>query len=303
MPLLNLLFVKAFTDYKVHVYFKIDKFITYLRFGLPLFFISLSDLLLKSIDKLMIAKMVGLEPLGMYTLVGMVGNYTTEASKNFNIVVTPYFLEDHGRTNDVRKVSRYLVLSAEMMSCIMAIVLGAIYIVMPVFTACILPRFSPAVTATRISLLALFFQVASPQSMNFLIAMNKQRRILAIMGLGVIVSATANYYLIGAGFGISGAAMAAAISSFTVFFAMTCSAVKMFSDLREGAYFFLRIMVPPLLICATVLCLGEFIRADDVHGTVLKLAIFILLSIPVMVHMNTRTNFIKTIVAIFTRKA
>ena len=299
MPVLNVMFIRLFSPYQIRYDLKLNKLISYIRFGLPIFLGNVVDQLLKSIDKIMIAKMMGLVPVGLYSLTSMATNYTTEASKNFSIVITPYFLEDYGKSKDIRKVSKYLVTSAEIMSCFMATLLGAIYLAVPVFVTHILPQFKDGIMAMRISLLAAFFQMASPQSTNFLIAVDKQMRLLVILGLGLLVNIVGNYLLLSHGYGISGASAATALSSLIIFLITTVYSMAHFAKMREMSALLLKIAFSLIFSITVCLLLERFVvYPHAVLETLMRLTLFILFSAPLIVATNRKTRVLNIMVSI-----
>lgn len=299
MPILNILFIRRFVTYDIKYKFNLRKLGRYIGFGFPLFITSILTMLLQSIDKIMIASFLGLETLGFYSVALMARGYSVGLSRNFNVVITPHFLKEFGKTQDLKTASKYLKTPAILMSICMALLLGFIYLIAPAFISVLLPKFTPGIPALKVLLVATFFYTASPQSDHFLIALNKQARLIPITCFVLVLNIAGNFLLIKNGYGITGIAVATTISAFAAF-----SITLFYALMHLGGIFnalkFVGIVISPLLYGSLIIvCLDRFIIADNVWVMILsKIVLFAVFFSPWVYKVNKTTGIIGMILAV-----
>ena len=283
MPILNVLFIRRFVDYDIKFRVNFTKLWVYIKFGFPLFVNSMLFMTLRSIDKIMIAKFLGLEALGFYSIALMTRAYGEGLSRNFNIVITPHFLEDYGSMGDIKLASKYLKVPARLMSTFMVMILGLVYISAPVVVELVLPKFIPGIMALKLLLVATFFYVASPQSNHFLITLNKQVRLIPISTFVIIVNVILNYFFIKSGYGITGVAVATGIASL-ISFLITLIYAMLHVDNIGKTIKFVGIVVFPLIYSAFILILLDkhLILENVIATAVVKALTFLVLCAPLV---------------------
>jgi len=295
MPVLNVLFIRRFVDYDLKYSFDLNKLSSYIRFGFPLFITSILLLVLQSVDKIMIAKFIGLEALGIYSIAVMAKSYSVGVSKNFNVVITPHFLEDYGRSNDMDRAMKYLKMPAEIMSTFMAFMLGAVYLVAPVFILKILPRYIDGINALKFMLLATYFHTASPQSDHFLIAMNKQARLIPIFSSVIFMNIILNYLFIRMGYGITGVAASTALASLAGFIITLVYALSHGTGFINTVRFVMYLFVPLIFSFLAINIIGRPVFLGNAWGdAVLKLLLFFVLYTPLLYVVDKRTSVLRT---------
>ncbi|MCK4852467.1 MAG: oligosaccharide flippase family protein [Candidatus Omnitrophica bacterium] len=295
MPVINVLFIRRFVDYDVKYRFNMKGLPGYIKFGFPLFITGVLAMILQSVDRIMIAKFLGLEALGFYSIALMARGYSVGLSRNFNVVITPHFLEDYGRTGDMATASKYLKIPAELMSTFMALLLGIVYIAAPPFVMHVLPGFTPGIMALKLLLLATFFYTASPQSEHFLIALNKQTRLVPIMGSVIVLDVVLNFLFIRMGFGITGVAAATAIASFAAFLITLIYAMAHIERIA-GTLSFVFLVIAPLVYSVVVLMAleGLITPGGPFLGAAVRSVLFVLLFLPWIIRVDRRTAILTT---------
>jgi O-antigen/teichoic acid export membrane protein len=260
------------------------------------------EMILQSIDRIMIAKYLGLKALGFYSVALMSRNYSEGVSKNFNVVITPHFLEDYGKTGNITTASKYLKTTAELMSSFMAYLLGLVYIVAPIFVVYVLPDFTQGIAALKYMLLTTFFYTASPQSQHFLIAMNKQSRLIPIACFAIVINIIFNLIFLKHGFGITGVAAATTIASLVVFLISLLYALMHIENITKALKFSILIM-SPLFYSAVILLAMEKMRFINPFLEIfIKGALFTLLFLPWVYRINKKTAILNTLKVIIAEK-
>lgn len=292
-PILNVLFITRYLKYDLRYTFNFEKLVSYIKFGFPLFIQGWMLMVLNSIDKIMISRMLGLEALGFYSIALMVKGYGANLPKNFSMVISPHLLEDFGRTQDVKKISRYITVPAFINAYFMSFVLGIVFIVSIPFVKMMLPKFVPGIDAMRVFLLAIFFFSLVPEASHSLIAMNKQIRILPILGIAILANIFFNYVFIKSGFNITGASMATSITGFIYFIFIFVYAMKHFESPMGIVKFLSKLFFPLLYSTLTLFIIEKTVHHPDlVLDAGLKLITFLIAFSPLVFYLNNKTRII-----------
>lgn len=297
-PVLNVYFIRRYISYNLRYRFDFENLFSYIKFGFPLFIQGWLLMFLNSIDKIMISSMLGLESLGFYSIALMVRGYGASLPKNFSMVISPHLLESYGQTKDIKNISRYITVPAFINAYFMSFVLGSVFIASIPFIIFVLPKFIPGIPAMRVFLLAIFFISLVPEASQSLIAMNKQVRLLPILGMAVLANAFFVYLFIKSGFGIVGASIATSISAFLYFILVLIYAMKHFETPSGIVRFILKIFFPLFYCVVVLLLLEKIVHANTLLvESALKLAIFFITFLPLLFYLNKETNIIGILVS------
>lgn len=290
MPVLNVLFIRRYITYELKFSFDLRGIYSSIRYGIPLFLISILNQILHSIDSLMIAGMLGFEQLGFYSIALMARSYGTGVSKNFIIIIQPYFLGDFNK-DDVSRSSRHVGIYSQVTAYFMTILLSIVFITAPVLIVAILPKFVPGIMAMRIFLLATFFFTVESYPNDLLVALEKQSKLIPVVGLSIFVNILLNYMFIKQGFGISGVAVATSISALISFLVIAVYALK-HSETAIGIMgFFVKIAIPMVYSAAALTAVYSFISFQNLFiEALLRLIVFMCLVIPLMLYLNRETG-------------
>jgi O-antigen/teichoic acid export membrane protein len=302
MPVINVWFIRKYVTYNLAFNFHVKGILAYIKYGLPLFLTGMLDQILYSIDRIMIVSMLGLEQLGFYSIALMTRNYGTGLSKNFSIVIQPHFMEDFGK-NGIEKSCEYVIRYCEVSAYFMSIVLSIVFIIAYPFVYFVLPSFLPGVTAMKIFLLATFFLTLSPYPNNFLVAVEKQSRLIPITVMSILINVVFNYLFIRKGYGINGVSAATAISACVSFFVVSIYALSHTQNLSGIIKYFSKVFFP-LVYC--LLCLWGihiWIRhPNQVWEALIGSFLFIALTAPLVIYINKKTTIINVLFEIVLKK-
>jgi O-antigen/teichoic acid export membrane protein len=302
MPVLNVLFIRRYVTYNLKFSFNFKGIVYYIKYGFPLCVNGILYQILHSIDKIMIASMLGLEHLGFYSIALMTESYGTGIAKNFSIVIQPHFLEDFG-ANGMEKSSRHVIFYSEATAYFMAILLSFIFICAPIFIKYVLPAFTPGIMALKIFLLAIFFFTISPYSSNFLVALEKQAKLIPITVLSILLNVALNYGLIKNGHGINGAAFATAISAFISFCVVSIYALSHCQRKYDIAVFFFKILFPLFYCLICVSAIGYIIHLQNqFFETMARALLLAICVVPLVFYINKKTGVAKILREIILNK-
>jgi len=201
------------------------KIVQLMRFGFPLLTIGIMSIFLISIDKLMIIKFMDKIQLGYYSIATLIAGIILFIPKSISSVIFPHLLERYGEKEDKAHIKNYLFQPTLIISYLMPVVTGLIFITAPVAIYYILPKYIQGITAVKILVCAVFFMSIVSTSTHFLVTINKERKLLLVQAMSIVVAIILNYVFIINGCGIKGVAIATAI---TYFFYSTCILVYSF---------------------------------------------------------------------------
>ena len=280
-----------------------SKVLNLIKIGFPLLTMGIMTILFLSIDKIMIIKFMDKLQLGYYSFAAIVAGIVGFVPQSISSVIFPYILEKYGEQEDKTHIKNYLFQPTFAISYLVPIVIGMVFITAPVAIYYILPDYVPGFTVFKILVCSIFFMSVIGPSTNFLITINKERKILSVQAVSILLAIILNYFFIIRGYGINGVAIATAIS---YFFYNICIFLNSFNHYIKGfagyLKFFLRIYVPIFYVIALLVISDNFqiigILSKDILLTFIKFVVFIILCIPLIWIANKRTGVIKTFLSL-----
>lgn len=128
-----------------------------IRYGFPLMILGLTGVVLLTIDKMMIAKFLGLESLGLYSIAVMTSGFISSVPNSIGVVLLPNVSEKYGEREDIRGLSDYLQKSNHVFSVMMPVLIGLAWFVVPFIIHLLLPKFIGGILALKYLALGTFF--------------------------------------------------------------------------------------------------------------------------------------------------
>ena len=275
-----------------------NKTMQLMKFGFPILTMGIMAIFFTSIDKLMIIKFMDKVQLGYYSIAITIAGVIYFMPQAIAYVMFPNFLEKYGEKEDKDYLKNHLFQPTSIISYLLPIAMGLIFITAPVAIYYVLPKYIAGIIPSKILICAIFFMSFITVANNFLITLNKERKILLIQLVSVMLAIILNYFFIINGYGINGVAIATAIS---YFFYSTWILVYSFrhyiTKITDIMKFLVRIYVPYLYIIL-LLALSNLIPITgnllrDILFTVTKLIIFLVFSIPLIWLANKKTGVVK----------
>lgn len=300
LAVLNTLFVHMSAKYNISFKFSLKRLKSLVIFGLPISLNGFLGEILKTLDRIMIAKMMGLTFVGFYSVAILGKNYISGLSAGVGIVTIPHIQEIYSKNEEMHEIKKFVTTPTLIFSYLLPPLLGVAYLISPLFVKTILPQYVPGILALQIMLLDTFFRTCAPQAGQFLITIGKQAKLIPISLAAIIINVFLNYILIKNGFGINGVAAATSFSSFLIFLATLIYAMKHFANMKEIFIFILKIIWPLFYIFCIIIGCSYFI---DVANPYLSLAIKIIIvgiaSLPLFYSVNKKSHifdlFIKSL--------
>lgn len=292
-PLLITFLILKLTDCRVSfIRIKLKEVAKLIVVGFPLFIISSLEGLLKTTDVLMIGKMIGVTSVGYYSLAIMARSYVAQVS-NLGTVLKPAIMQAYGSREKIEDIQKFVTVIPKITAFILAPILGAMFIAVRPLVKLVLPQFIPGILAMQVLLLEMYFRSCSVQAEHFLIALNRQARLIPLFVGALLLNVCLNYLFIKMGYNIAGVALATSISSFAVFLVMQYYAMAHFANVRQILGLFAVISLPLVYMTATVLLLHRFVNIENTYiCAIIRIILIAVFYLPFLVYINRTTQVI-----------
>lgn len=293
MPILTIICIRFLTKQRFKFSFDFKGIVAHIKFSVPLFINDGLNLILYSIDRIMITGMLGLEQLGFYSIALMVRTYGGGIATNFSVVIQPYFMESIGRKDSVETAQKYIIISSMVTAYMMSFILSCIYIIATPFIYYILPKFIPGLAAMRIFLVVTFFLTMVQYYYDYLVSQSKQAKVVPCTIIAIIISFILNYIMIKKGFGITGVAASTAIGAIISFIMISICALAQMQKkhiLRSLCEVFC-----PLVYSVGMLCVltHAIVLGNLVLAAFIKLIVFFIVFMPALYYLNKNTGIVQ----------
>ncbi len=302
LAVLNTLFVHTLAKRRINFKFNLKRLGGLILYGFPILLNGVLVVILRTIDRIMIGKMLGVTFVGYYSIATMPKSYVHGLSNNFYIVTIPHMQESYGKKENAADIKKFVAIPIEAISYFITPVLGLIYLVSPILVKQLLPNYLPGLFALQILLLDTFFSTCSAQASQFLITLNKQTRLVLISVIAILVNIALNYAFIKNGLGINGVALGGSIASLFIFLATIIYAMGHFFKGKDIIIYIIKIIFPLIYILAIIYgCL--FIRAGNLYvELVLRLTLFCAASLPLFIYADKKTHALRMVFAMIKNK-
>ena len=172
-----------------------------LKSGIPLFLISLSNVLKISGTVFLISHYFGTKIVGYYSLALSVQNFIYWTPNAFSIVMFPRFQARYADSNDqAASLNNYLVKPIIGLAFfLLPVLLSATYFIVPPLIEHILPAYRPTIEILFVMLLGTFFLSLEHMPAQFLITINKlwERVIISLLGFVLMAACVAPAVILG----------------------------------------------------------------------------------------------------------
>lgn len=191
-----------------------------ISFGVPLLVLGIMGAFLKSIDKIVIVKMLGFEAAGYYSIALMAMNFMENIPNTVGIIIIPHFEEKFGAVDKAEDLKGFVEKTASGLAHIMPITIGLAWIIAPLFTSLFLPKYIPGIRAAQWLIFGTFFSALSLPYANLVITLNKHLLLFPVSCAAFGFAIASNVLAVRWGWGITGVAFATALTQVLYFTAL-----------------------------------------------------------------------------------
>jgi O-antigen/teichoic acid export membrane protein len=299
----NTLFLCFLSKYTLRFKFQLKGILELIKYGVPLLLLSVLNMILKTIDRIMIAKMLGLTFVGYYSLAIMGRNYATGISSHLGVVSIPKILGEYGRRENIDDIKKFVIVPAKTIAYLMAPFLALMFFVAPLFVEKVLPQYIPGILSLQILLISVFFNACISQTTQFIIAINKKEKLVIFSMFAIVLNIILNYIFIKIGYGIYGVAWGTSLTSFFIFLTIQYYAMAQFDKFKKIVSFFIILLIPFVYILCSVLLIELLICMQNLYmETLFKMMILAIIAIPLFIYIDKDTGVLKSIFKIIRLK-
>ena len=235
-----------------------------IRTGFPIMASGALFILLLNVDKIIIWIFMQRQDLGIYAIQSYITNFIMLAPGAVAMVLFPSMMEQVGKANSYESIEHYLTHPTLILAYYACPILAALFFLLPLPIQWLLPQYVPAIQPGQILIIASFFVIVARMPIAIMVSLNKQNRLMLISLVAVLFTATADWFLLKSGFGISGVAAGSALgftlyASATISFAFRCLRLSTKKLLK----FLLTLIAPFLMMVAGIAVLDRFFPSNS----------------------------------------
>ena len=269
--------------------------------GFPIFLVNITYVFLISIDRWMIAKYFGPTQVGLYgigiSMISFMGLLPTALAST----LFPHMLEKFGQSKDPASFSNIVYMPTKVNTLIMFYVCGFMAIIMPVFIHFVVPKYVEGIQSAVILSIAIYFLSLNTITGNFLISIDKQRYVIYIQGICILLSTSIYYFLIKSGLGITGVALGTLLTYFIYSFMILGLSMRYISKSTTELWKKMFSLHLPFIALSVIIGLfyllsNNFLFFLSIYvKSGLMLIAFTIVSIPVFIEINKHTQILALI--------
>ncbi|MBW1895047.1 MAG: polysaccharide biosynthesis C-terminal domain-containing protein, partial [Deltaproteobacteria bacterium] len=274
-----------------------------LKIGFPIMLIGLMFILLRSVDRIIIAVLLSKQMLGYFAIGTIVsGLIYLSIADIVKVIFGPRIMENLGNTGDINLIKKYFIEPTIIIAYFTPFLVGTLYLGIHIPIKYFLAKYFVAIGVIQILVLGSFFLAIVMLPLLVCVSLNKQVNIIFLMLIAIISDAILSYTFIVYGWGLEGVAIGTGISYFILSFISLLYALKQFNvKLDEYIKLFALIYAPFLYAFCLLFILDNFIIFNtngfwnDIFLTTLQIFIFFLMFSIVFIFFRKHMAFKKLI--------
>ncbi len=273
--------------------------------GFPIMILNSAYFLMRNIDKFIVYLMLGSAMTGYYGLAAFIAAALGHIPHGMSVALFPRMMNTYGKTQDRAKIEEYFQIPLAVLSVVIPILLGVIFLLIDVVVNYLLPAYIPAVPILRILIAGLYFRYIWSVPTNILIAFNKQRQLMVMMFALLIIGIILDVIVIQLGYGIMGVAYATLL---IVFLVSVLGNMYALHSLRKTAVYIcfslVKIYSPFLYVAVGLFFIMRWQFSDiRIVNDAIQAIIFIVYTLPLIYYLERQFQIIrKTLTAFHLRK-
>ncbi len=181
---------------RVHLELDRPTVLRLIRVGLPIAAIILSDVLLRTVDGIIILKYKGLYWYGLYSVAMQIAAYLYRIPEAGGFVLMPRIWERYSADSRLEALRSYVVRPTLAAGLIMPVLAGLLFIIIPNMIWTLIPRFHPAIYAAQVLAMSGVFLALPVAANGLLIALNQEKIVIINKFTGAIIVAVGTMLLL-----------------------------------------------------------------------------------------------------------
>ncbi len=161
-----------------------------IKVGLPIAAIVFADLLLRTVDGVLLLKYCGQYRWGLYSMAMQIAAYLYRIPEAGGFVLMPRIWERYSADSRLETLRDYVVRPTLAAGLIMPVLAGFLFIIIPNVVHVLIPKFSPAIYAAQVLAMSAVFLALPVAANGLLIALNEEKIVIFNKLVGALVVAT-----------------------------------------------------------------------------------------------------------------
>lgn len=186
-----------------------------MRVGVPILVSGFIITMLVTIDRLMVVTFLDVTQLGYLGLALLVVSVVSLIPAMASQVLYPrinYHFGNSGR--NIGALRSYVLIPPAILSCLLPLVIGPLYLILPVVVKTFLPAYTPGIAAARIVVVGIFFYGILGLTDYFLVTTGKLKQYALFGCIALVFNIALDYLFIRMGYGIEGIAVAGTLLTY-----------------------------------------------------------------------------------------
>jgi O-antigen/teichoic acid export membrane protein len=262
--------------------------------GVPMLLIGIAHTFFYAADRLVILSTLGKKALGIYAIALLVSTFLEFIPSALFRVLLPNVLERIGKDKKVLESKKIWFNPAMVLSYVMPVLTGIVWIVAPVLVQYVLPKYVDGIGALKVLSVSVYFLALISVYRIFFIGLNKHYSILFMYIPLLAVNVGLSLSLVWLGMGIFGVALATLISCFLLSNIMLGYSLMYDKDsIYEKIKAALIINGPIFYVGVLLLAFDNIFFPEGVYyisTMFLKLTLLLILSSPLLYNLNLKTG-------------
>ncbi|MEE8574197.1 MAG: oligosaccharide flippase family protein [Thermodesulfobacteriota bacterium] len=192
--------------------FDLSVFLSLIKKGFPITLFSITTMLIRTSDKLVIGYFLGIKELGYYGIAIMVFSFLIDIPGASREVLEPKLLQSFGSGEKEKGLYEYFLKPLVSSAYLLPFIIGPAVIMLPVVIPLILPRYIPGIVPAEIIVIGSYFLSISYIIRGTIVASGLQLSAAKINIFTLAINVIINIILIKAGYGLIGVAIGSSLS-------------------------------------------------------------------------------------------
>ena len=218
-----------------------------MRVGIPILFSGFVLSLLATVDRLMIISFLGEEQLGFYGLAIFLTSVVSLIPAMAGQVLYPRITFQFGNSDkSVDSLRSFVLIPPKILSALLPIIIGVLYLSLPLITNAFLPAYSQGIKAARIVVVGIFFFGILGLTDYLLVTIGKLKQYVIFGCIALLLNVALNYLFIKLGYGIEGVALGGKLITYFFYSCIVIGYALSHYSKKPSVWicFFLRLWLP-----------------------------------------------------------
>jgi O-antigen/teichoic acid export membrane protein len=264
-----------------------------MRVGLPILISGFIISLLTTIDRLMVITFLGEKQLGYFGLALLLTSVVSLIPAMASQVLYPRITSQFGSSgSNIEALRTFVLTPPTILSALLPVLIGSLYLSLPLIINVLLPAYIPGITAARIVVVGIFFFNILGLTDYFLVTIGKLKQYAFFGCIALLLNIVLDLLFLRLGYGIEGIAVGGTLLTYFIYSCIVVGYALSHYTRRPGdwARFFLRLWFPFVYMLA-LLWLAEMSierlmpsvsKIEMLFATSAKVLLYLLGCLPLM---------------------